>query len=56
MREVCVNVSVKPGTLAQQVAWTKLWQLLLAPEAKESSTSVEKAEMEMKSERGDALK
>jgi hypothetical protein len=29
MREVCVKVTVKPDTLAQQRAWEKLWQILL---------------------------
>ena len=41
MRQVCVNVSVRPGTLAQQVAWAKLWQRLLAPEATENPTLTE---------------
>jgi hypothetical protein len=36
----------------KQVTGTKLWQLLLAPKAKESPTSGEKSEARLKGERG----
>jgi hypothetical protein len=41
MNEVCVNITVQPGSHAQQRSWAKLWQILLAPEARKTHTQRE---------------
>jgi hypothetical protein len=40
MNEVCVNISVKPGTPEQQASWSRLWRLLLAEPPEETSAPV----------------